>query len=283
MIAKNLTIAIPASIISDTPHLREKTAKVGLIGRAAAVFRVQNIIIYPDRNETDQRKEIDLVTTILRYMQTPQYLRKRLFKLDSKLKFAGILPPLQTPNHPIKSKSRKLQIGEYRDGVVLSKEKDGFFIDIGVEKLSLLREMNYQVGDIVTTQIIKKDKHIEVQSVDKNEIPFYWGFSVITEKNSFGTIVLDKEFDLIIATSKKGTNFVQCMKEFATRWKSANNIIIEFGSPNRGLFEIAKDEGIDLIKHAEFIINTIPHQGTKTIRTEEAIFSSLAIFNLNTN
>jgi len=283
MIAKNLTIAIPASIISDTPHLREKTAKVGLIGRAAAVFRVQNIIIYPDRNETDQRKEIDLITTILRYMQTPQYLRKRLFKLDSKLKFAGILPPLQTPNHPIKSKSRKLQIGEYRDGVVLSKEKDGFFIDIGVEKLSLLREMNYQVGDIVTTQIIKKDKHIEVQSVDKNEIPFYWGFSVITEKNSFGTIVLDKEFDLIIATSKKGTNFVQCMKEFATRWKSANNIIIEFGSPNRGLFEIAKDEGIDLIKHAEFIINTIPHQGTKTIRTEEAIFSSLAIFNLNTN
>ena len=283
MIAKNLTIAIPASIISDTPHLREKTAKVGLIGRAAAVFRVQNIIIYPDRNETDQRKEIDLITTILRYMQTPQYLRKRLFKLDSKLKFAGILPPLQTPNHPIKSKSRKLQIGEYRDGVVLSKEKDGFFIDIGVEKLSLLREMNYQVGDIVTTQIIKKDKRIEVQSVDKNEIPFYWGFSVITEKNSFGTIVLDKEFDLIIATSKKGTNFVQCMKEFATRWKSANNIIIEFGSPNRGLFEIAKDEGIDLIKHAEFIINTIPHQGTKTIRTEEAIFSSLAIFNLNTN
>jgi len=283
MIAKNLTIAIPASIISDTPHLREKTAKVGLIGRAAAVFRVQNIIIYPDRNETDQRKEIDLITTILRYMQTPQYLRKRLFKLDSKLKFAGILPPLQTPNHPIKSKSRKLQIGEYRDGVVLSKEKDGFFIDIGVEKLSLLREMNYQVGDIITTQIIKKDKRIEVQSVDKNEIPFYWGFSVITEKNSFGTIVLDKEFDLIIATSKKGTNFVQCMKEFATRWKSANNIIIEFGSPNRGLFEIAKDEGIDLIKHAEFIINTIPHQGTKTIRTEEAIFSSLAIFNLNTN
>ena len=283
MIAKNLTIAIPASIISDTPHLREKTAKVGLIGRAAAVFRVQNIIIYPDRNETDQRKEIDLITTILRYMQTPQYLRKRLFKLDSKLKFAGILPPLQTPNHPIKSKSRKLQIGEYRDGVVLSKEKDGFFIDIGVEKLSLLREMNYQVGDIITTQIIKKDKHIEVQSVDKNEIPFYWGFSVITEKNSFGTIVLDKEFDLIIATSKKGTNFVQCMKEFAARWKSANNIIIEFGSPNRGLFEIAKDEGIDLIKHAEFIINTIPHQGTKTIRTEEAIFSSLAIFNLNTN
>lgn len=283
MIAKNLTIAIPASIISDTPHLREKTAKVGLIGRAAAVFRVQNIIIYPDRNETDQRKEIDLITTILRYMQTPQYLRKRLFKLDSKLKFAGILPPLQTPNHPIKSKSRKLQIGEYRDGVVLSKEKDGFFIDIGVEKLSLLREVNYQVGDIVTTQIIKKDKRIEVQSVDKNEIPFYWGFSVITEKNSFGTIVLDKEFDLIIATSKKGTNFVQCMKEFAARWKSANNIIIEFGSPNRGLFEIAKDEGIDLIKHAEFIINTIPHQGTKTIRTEEAIFSSLAIFNLNTN
>ncbi len=45
---KKLAIAIPASTISDTPHLREKTAKIGLIGRAAAIFRVEEIILYPD-------------------------------------------------------------------------------------------------------------------------------------------------------------------------------------------------------------------------------------------
>jgi len=42
---KKLAIAIPASVISDTPHLREKTAKIGLIGRAAAIFRVDEVVV----------------------------------------------------------------------------------------------------------------------------------------------------------------------------------------------------------------------------------------------
>ena len=141
--------------------------------------------------------------------------------------------------------------------------------------------MNYQVGDLVSTQVIKTDKRIEVQSVSRKEIPFYWGFSVFVKEKSFSTIVHDKEFDLIIATSKKGSNFIDCGKELTKKWESADNIIIEFGGPHRGLFEIAKDEGIDLFNHADFVVNTIPNQGTKTIRTEEAIFASLAIFNLH--
>ena len=55
---KKLTIAIPASTISDTPHLREKTAKVGLIGRAAAIFRVHEIIVYPDNPKTNQTQDM---------------------------------------------------------------------------------------------------------------------------------------------------------------------------------------------------------------------------------
>ena len=53
---KKLAIAIPASTISDTPHLREKTSKIGLIGRAAAIFRVDEIIVYPDNPKTNQRE-----------------------------------------------------------------------------------------------------------------------------------------------------------------------------------------------------------------------------------
>jgi hypothetical protein len=29
----------------------------------------------------------------------------------------------------------------------------------------------------------------------------------------------------------------------------------------------------------DFVVNTIPKQGTKTVRTEEAIFASLSLFN----
>ena len=96
MSRKKLAIAIPASVISDTPHLREKTSKIGLIGRAAAIFRVDEIIVYPDNSRKGkQRREADLTALLLAYLETPQYLRKRLFKLDPQLQFAGILPPLR--------------------------------------------------------------------------------------------------------------------------------------------------------------------------------------------
>ena len=61
---KKLSIAIPASTISDTPHLREKTAKIGLIGRAAAIFRVDEIIVYPDSPKVDQRRDLDFIALI---------------------------------------------------------------------------------------------------------------------------------------------------------------------------------------------------------------------------
>jgi predicted SPOUT superfamily RNA methylase MTH1 len=279
MIGKNLTIAIPASIITDTPHLREKTAKIGLVGRAAAIFRVNRIIIYPDKSKITQSKEIDLITTLLTYINTPQYLRKNLFGLDAKLKYAGILPPLRTPNHPLNSKSKKLMVGEYREGVIIGKQKEGMLVEIGVEKTALLRDRQWSVGDHIITQIIKMGKQIEVQNLTREEVPSYWGFSV-EERSSFGSIARNNEFDLIIATSKKGRRLSNSFDEIMERWKNADKIILEFGAPNRGLFEIAKNEGINLRENTDFVVNIAPKQGTATIRTEEALLAALSIFNL---
>ncbi|RLI34567.1 hypothetical protein DRO55_06340, partial [Candidatus Bathyarchaeota archaeon] len=109
---------MPASLVSDVPHLREKTSKIGLIGRALAIFRVDEVVIYPDEPKTDQRREMNLIATILAYMETPQYLRRRLFKIKPELRYAGILPPLRTPHHPLTDKVKKLKVGEFREGVV---------------------------------------------------------------------------------------------------------------------------------------------------------------------
>ena len=97
---RKVSIAIPVSIISDVPHLREKTSKVGLVGRAAAIFRVNEIIVYPDNPRVNQAADMDLIATLLAYMDTPQYLRKKLFTLKRELRYAGVLPPLRTPHHP---------------------------------------------------------------------------------------------------------------------------------------------------------------------------------------
>jgi predicted SPOUT superfamily RNA methylase MTH1 len=54
---------------------------------------------------------------------------------------------------------------------------------------------------------------------------------------------------------------------------------VAFGAPLRGLNEIAKGEGTKLESIVDFVVNTIPGQGTATVRTEEAFLASLAIFN----
>src|SRR4030042_4516543 len=126
---KKLIIAMPASVISDTPHLREKTAKIGLIGRSAAIFRVDEIVVYRDSPRVKQDADLDFIATLLRYLETPQYLRKRFFGIEPRLQFAGVLPPMRTPHHPVSSKIGGLRAGEYRGGVVVSESKGGVLVD----------------------------------------------------------------------------------------------------------------------------------------------------------
>ena len=280
---KRLSIAIPASTISDTPHLREKTSKIGLIGRAAAIFRVDEIIVYPDNPQIDQHRDVDLIAALLAYMETPQYLRKRLFKLEPRLQFAGILPPLRTPHHPLNWKAKNLKVGEYREGVVLSRTNKGVLVDIGVEKPAHMGEMQFDVGKRLTLRVTNVGEQVEVQAATRAGVPHYWGYTVSTEKRSFGRLVEKGKFDLTIATSKIEGKFADNGVKIAEKWEKANTILVAFGAPTRGLHEIVRDEGANLDSLVDFVVNTIPAQGTETVRTEEALIASLAILNVHLN
>jgi hypothetical protein len=278
---KKLSVAIPASIVSDTPHLREKTSKIGLIGRAAAIFRVNEIIIYPDNPKVNQTADMDLTAVLLAYMETPQYLRKRLFKLKPELRYAGILPPLRTPHHPLNRRIKKLKIGEYREGVTVSKTKGGMLVDIGVEQPALIPNRLLSIGKRVTVKIINVDKRVEGELANRDEIPEYWGYKVTVEKHPFGKMVKNRGFDLTIATSKYGVPFADVAEKIAEKWRKANNILVAFGAPTQGLYETVRYEGFNLEDVADFVVNTIPMQGTETVRTEEAFIASLAILNIH--
>jgi len=280
---KKLVIAIPASVISDTPHLREKTSKVGLIGRAAAIFRVNEIIVYPDNTKVDQHRDVDLIAALLAYMETPQYLRKRLFKLEPRLQFAGILPPLRTPHHPLNWKAKNLKAGEYREGVVLSRTNEGVLVDIGVEKPAIIREKQFGVGKRLTLRVTNVGEQVEVQAATRDEFPHYWGYTVSAERRPFGRLLEKGKFDLTIATSKIGAKFADNAVKIAEKWEKANTILVGFGAPTRGLHEIVRDEGVNLDSLVDFVVNTIPAQGTETVRTEEALLASLAILNVKFN
>jgi len=277
MFKKRLVVAVPASVISDTPHLREKTSKIGFIGRAAAIFKVDEIIVYADDPKVNQRREIDLIATLLSYMETPQYLRKRLFQLKPELQFAGILPPLRTPHHPLPG---KLKVGDYREAVVLSKAKEGTLVDIGLEQPALLRGAEFAPNQRITVQVVTAGQKVEVQAVSRDEVPEYWGYNVVVEPRALKPLLSEPRFNLVIGTSKFAPLFQEVAKRLGERWAKASSVLLLFGSPSRGLFDIAKDEGLNLNDAVDFVVNTFPNQGTETVRTEEAVLASLAILNV---
>jgi len=277
--SNRLSVAIPASFVSDVPHLREKTFRIGLVGRAAAIFRVNEIIVYPDFPQTDQRRDIKLIATILAYMETPQYLRKRLFKIMPELQYAGTLPPLRTPHHPLEDRTENLKVGEFREGVVLSYSREGLHVDVGVEQSALVAGVRLETNKRITVKITETEKHLKAILANSSEIRAYWGFKVTVSKVPFGQLVKNGQFDLVVATSRNGKPLDAVVDELSKRWKQSGRALVALGAPTQGLFEIVAHEGLRLEDLTHFVVNTIPEQGTETVRTEEALYTSLAILN----
>ena len=277
---RQLSIAIPASIVSDIPHLREKTTKIGLVGRVAAIFCVNEIVVFPDLPDINQRRDTNLIATILSYMETPQYLRKRLFKIKPELRYAGILPPLRTPHHPLANRTKDLTVGEYREGAILSLSETGSLVDIGVERPIMIPNAEIPLNTRVTVRVTKLGKHPRAALADRDEIKAYWGYHVTVSDVPFGKLVKSRSFDLVIATSRHGTPLMKVADELTKRWKESRNKLVAFGAPTQGLYDIVARENLKLNEVAHFTVNIIPNQGTETVRTEEALNTSLAILNL---
>jgi len=276
---QNTSVAIPASLVADIPHLREKTYKVGLVGRACATFRVENIIIYPDIPHINQARDAKMISGILTYMETPQYLRKHLVKLDCDLRYAGILPPIRTPHHPLQKPASQLKTGEIRDGVVVETGRDVSLVYLGTDKLAAV-PIKLSRGSRVTVRVGNIQDRIEGSIVPKREISIYWGYNVSVSNLPLGETIKEGRYDLVIATSRYGRNIGELLEELKKAWNNSTNALIAFGAPKKGLREILAQEDLKIEDVAQFNLNTVPVQAVETVRTEEAVLASLAIINL---
>ena len=244
------------------------------------MFRVDEIIIYPDMPNTDQKADLRLVETILSYMETPQYLRRRLFKLVPELQYAGTLPPLRTVHHPIANRIDSLELGEFREGVVLSSSDEGSLIDIGVEKPALILGSRLKTNSRVTARITELGAQPKAVLANAKGIRIYWGYKVSVSKTPLGQLLGTEQFDLKIATSRKGKSVVAVMDDLKEKWKNSSKTLVAFGAPTQGLHEIVNREHKNLDDQVDFVVNTIPNQATETVRTEEAVYATLSIFNI---
>ncbi|MEM2380306.1 MAG: RNA methyltransferase [Candidatus Nezhaarchaeales archaeon] len=274
------SIAIPASFASYPRSLRERTVKVGFIGRASAIFGVENIFIYKDRPDV-KRSEALIVADILNYMNCPQYLRKYLYPLKPYLRYVGILPPLRSPHHPLKLKGEQLPPLSYREGVVTSRLKDGSsLVEVGLDKPVVVQKVKLNKKRPVILRLERNGCELKAQPVDRSEVPYYFGYEAKVLWRPLGELVKSLSPDLTIATSKYGVDLKEVIKPLRARIKSARSMLVLFGSPTEGLRDILKREGLKVEEVADFNVNFAPGQSTETIRTEEAVFIVLSVLNL---
>jgi len=270
-----ISIAVPSSMVSEIGHLREKTIVLGQLGRAAGIYRVEEIIIYRDKVD-----ESILMKYILGYLETPQYLRKHLFDHREELKYAGMLPPLRTPHHTTSYALDDIKEGEYRDGVVIKHTDDGYMVDIGVNAPLGIRGKAPELGARITTQVMEMGPLPRGRQVKKLRLDEYWGYDLRGSKGRLSDLVHSPEWDLTIATSKLGEDFGKVSDAIEDRWDEAYKTLIVFGSHKHGIGKIMERQSRRMEEAFDFIVNTIPNQGTATVRTEEAVQATLALLNM---
>ncbi len=270
-----LTIAIPGSIVAEFKGLREKTEIVGRLARSAAVFRVEEIVIYPN-----EPNESQLVKTLLSYVETPQYLRKHLFNVRPELQYAGILPPLRTPHHPLGSRASNLHIGEYREGVLFQDQNGAIRIDIGVDQMLKLLGKAPSPGTRLTVKVTQIHPNLEGVIAKVSEIPDYRGFKIQVLNKSIGEVAQGGLYDLSIATSRTGKAVADKLDELKAKMAESRSIFVAFGSPRDGIQEILAQDKKTVEETFNYNFNTVPDQGCETVRTEEAIHATLALLNI---
>ncbi|GMN46628.1 hypothetical protein TIFTF001_015804 [Ficus carica] len=292
-----VSIAVPGSIINNAQSFELATRLAGQIARAATIFRIDEVVVFDNKSNSENSSSIAaqdnldedesgaaFLIRILNYLETPQYLRKALFPRHNSLRFVGLLPPLDAPHH-----LRKHEWAPFREGVTL-KEKSpnslGTLVNVGLHKNVIIDQV-LAPGTRVTVAM-GTDRNLDTESLHqvvssskpREEAGIYWGYKVRYASNLSSVL---KEcpykggYDHLIGTSEHGS----IVKSSDLVIPTFKHLLIAFGGL-AGLEESIEEDTNLKVKDAWELfgsyLNTCPHQGSRTIRTEEAIFISLQYF-----
>lgn len=270
----NLWVAIPDSSLSDEQTKRDKSTKIAQFARACSIFRVKRIYVYHDPLSQFEKDDPVLLRTILRYLDTPQYLRKILYPRMNELEFAGILHPIKAPHHTPPQDIKTVRAGNVRTGVIV-KVKGQLFVEAGLGSLVPFEGTGFE-GKKVNVKFMSPHPNLRAMEAADLDIFEYWGYEV-KEVPSVVKLLSSVDNTTTIITSRKGSFFKNNEVKLAERIKSTENALVVFGAPRHGVHEILAKESSNA--KAEFVINMFPHQATETVRLEEAVLGSLAILN----
>ncbi len=169
----DISVAIPDSCLLDEQTLRDKTLKIGQIARASSIFRVKTIYLYQDREAKVRNTDRRLIKLILRYLDTPQYLRRNLFPQRQELRYAGLLHPIRAPHHKDWDKLVRLEGAAH-------------------------------VGAKLNVRLKSTYPNLRAEEIDRQEISdSYWGF-LVHEAGSLKALLDQSNDSVIVITSRGG-------------------------------------------------------------------------------
>ena len=340
-----------AAYSAQTPEL--KTLLAGSIARALAVYCVDEVVVFDDspslKSDSDDTPRDHFtgyddpsyfLLHILSYLESPPFLRTRLFPIHPDLRHAGLLPSLDMPHH-----LRANEICPYREGISVKDDAEGQETEqqIGIgdakAKKKKRKPKTHEGGNVEietetthlvdvgypnpvrTAALVPLDNRVTVHFSDPNspdttativdpsdpriEDGYYWGYTPRIA-SSISSVLTECPFpggyDITLGTSERGKPLTQLRglnpKSNPTDGIYLNggvesetpstsmippfqHLLVAFGGisglePAVGSDPVLREKDIETKELFDFWVDVCPGQGSRTIRTEEAIWIALA-------
>ena len=272
------SVLVPSSLTREAEDKREATRKLGYVARAAVVFRVDRLLVFPDRG-SEGRFGDGFVGTVLEYAATPPHLRKEAWDRRDELEYVGVLPPLHVAS---RTGSGSDGSGSLRQGIVTEVGPDGRVrVNCGLQHpISLPSDGEHTEGERVTIRISsRRPVRAKIEDVPP---PGY-----VVERATIEDALTRPDAGVRIAASRHGEALsVDRLGQLVER-TADDDVTVAFGAPERGLPEIldcepGEEAPSDDEPTARFDLwlDTVPNQGSEVVRTEEAMFATLAALTL---
>jgi len=276
----HIDLAIPSSFTTNLSSNMQRSFAVSLVSRAAAIFGVDKIYIYPDPLNQDRQTSRE-VQKLLSYLITPPYLKKSLFHKDKTLGYVGALPPVKLNIFKEKVMIRDMVFPDYRVGMLIGRSKGGSYLyDVGLDKLVAVKS-DVKPRSTALVKIVKNSEKYLIGEIvserESDELKLYSGYRVIRLKESLPTF-LRRYRGVKIGLSRYGSYVgdidVHMLKRMIVE---RGRYILVFGAPDYGLVDILNYYGLTPEDIFDYFLNLVYHQNVETIRIEEAVIMGLSI------
>ena len=277
------------------------------------MFCVDEVIIFSDGDEFTQKKHArrddarqeqleeedrkngytafsdpsNFIWHLLTYLETPPNLRRDLIPYHQNLKTAGTLPSLDMPHH-----LRKDEWCRYREGICTKNEGSTTLVDAGLSKLvrvgfkvPLKTRVTLDFGEDSQPPKSYDEPEANVVAPDAPRLQggYYWGFNVrLASKLSdvFSESPFEDGYEYCIGTSERGGDMSTLVQNLVGH--ELKHVLMIFGGPSgleRAVHHdelLSREKGIqDPSELFDSYVNILHGQGSRTIRTEEALWIGL--------